>query len=122
LGFKKEGKKFKRVLHVYVPDNLQPLVEEAKKICQREGESLSKKIVEFCCSYTSLHRHGNPQTLIEKFTQQKIDDSICQMEGCNQKAKYMCYSSAPYGKDRKLCTHHMFVEKRRNNLRKINKL
>jgi len=103
MGFKKEGKKFKRVLHVYVPDEFQPIVEEAKKICEREGESLSRKIVEYCCNYANLHRHGNPQTLMESFTQKKLSGPVM-CDNCGKEAVYRCRTVFPVKPVKNLCT------------------
>ena len=121
MGFKKE-KKFRHILHVYIPEDSQSLVEEAKTICEREGESLSKKIVDFCADYANLHRHGNPQTLMEKFTQEKLDNTICQMDGCGNKANYLCFSAFPYGNDMKLCNQHWIDEERKGNISGSKKL
>jgi len=121
MGFKKE-KKFRHILHVYIPEDSQSLVEEAKMICEREGESLSKKIVDFCADYAALHRHGNPQMLMDKFIQEKLDTTICQMDSCDNKAEYLCFSAFPYGKDVKLCNQHRIDEERKGNVRGSKKL
>lgn len=104
MGFKKE-KKFKHILHVYIPEEFQSFVEEAKKICDREGESLSKKVVEFCCNYANLHRHGNPQTLMESYTQEKLDNSPkkCDIPECGSNAVYRCKTVFPIKPVKNLC-------------------
>jgi len=45
----------------YCPDGLVPTVETFQKICQREGTSMSEKILDFISNYVRIHEPGNPQ-------------------------------------------------------------
>ena len=67
MGFKKQQKKFRHIIHMYVPIKSQDKVEEAQKILERENSSLSQFCVAKLEEYANLHREGNPQTLISRF-------------------------------------------------------
>ena len=55
--------------HFYCPDSFQPTWEAFKKICQREGESMSDKIRDFIENYVRIHEPGNPQWTMERFSE-----------------------------------------------------
>jgi len=123
MGFLKKDKKQPKKFTLYVPQEYVPIIEETKDTAVREGESLSQKFVQFCVRYNQLHGHGNPQMFMDKFsTQKKLDKNICEVDGCANKAEYLCISVFPYGKDRKLCRRHMVDEERKGNIAESKKL
>jgi len=79
-------KKYPNIFHLYVPDGSLTTVEKTKEIADREGESLSQKFIKFCVNYNRLHGHGNPQTLMEKFTDIPKTKTICDHQGCEEPA------------------------------------
>ena len=50
-----------------MPELKRDVWKEFLAICEREGESASKKLEAYISKYVDRHRHGNPQTLIETF-------------------------------------------------------
>jgi len=53
----------------YCPDGLVPTLETFQKICQREGTSMSEKILGFISNYVRIHEPGNPQWTMERFSE-----------------------------------------------------
>ena len=53
---------------VYLPIELADRWEKFKKICKREGSSASEKLREFIMAYVDAHDHGNPQTLLDRYS------------------------------------------------------
>jgi len=49
---------------VYVEANT---LTDFKTICIREEESMSEKVEKFMQHYVMAHKHGNPQTLLERY-------------------------------------------------------
>jgi hypothetical protein len=59
--------KRRNIRNFYVDETFEPVWDEFRLICLREGESASQKIREFIERYVMVHSEGNPQLLIEKF-------------------------------------------------------
>jgi len=57
---------------IYISDILW---NDFKEICDREGESMSEKIEDWVKNYVAVHKKGNPQMMLESFTEEK-------KEGC----------------------------------------
>jgi hypothetical protein len=55
------------VRNFYIDETFKPIYQEFKEICFREGESVSEKLREYIMRYVSIHAHGNPQLILEKF-------------------------------------------------------
>jgi len=55
-------------LHFYTKDALLDRWKEFIKISKREGSSASEKLTEFFCNYVAHHSHGNPQTLLTRYS------------------------------------------------------
>jgi hypothetical protein len=45
----------------------EQVLVDFKRICQREGESMSAKLEAFMRHYNTIHRPGNPQLTIEAY-------------------------------------------------------
>jgi len=58
-------------VQLYVPEDFGELWEEFKKICIREGESMSSKIYDFVRRYVEAHKEGNPQLVLNRFFEVK---------------------------------------------------
>ena len=58
---------------IYIESNL---LTAFKKICKREGESMSQKMEKYAARYVSVHGKGNPQLCLERFI---------------EPAKYQCF-------------------------------
>ena len=65
IAFRRRGNGLQRVRStVYVQNNLW---NDFNDICLREGESMSQKVEGFISRYVMAHKHGNPQTLLERY-------------------------------------------------------
>ena len=106
MGFKKKHKKFPEKICLYIPEDNRETVQKAKDILDREGSSLSKKMVEFCRKYVDLHGHGNPQRLMDKFTKPQPSMKCEWWKGCDEEAVYLCDSMYPFGSLKKYCQVH----------------
>ena len=58
------------IRNFYVDETFKPIYDEFKRICEREGESVSSKIREFIERYVIVHDVGNPQLQIMKFMEE----------------------------------------------------
>ena len=56
----------------YIPVEKAELWRKFKELCKREGESASEKLVEWFCKYYDLHKHGNPQTLMQHYLEEEV--------------------------------------------------
>ena len=65
----------------YVPVEKEPFFKEFLEIADREGSSGSEKIVEFALQYRDQHRHGNPQTVMQRYIKDKVEQ---QCFGCKK--------------------------------------
>ena len=123
MGFPKKQKKFRHIIHVYVPEEFQGDVEEAQKIAKREGESLSQKTVKFWVDYKKLHAHGNPQTLLPKFGIQTKITQQCEYPGCSLTAAFECVPTSPLAKPKVFyCKEHREHAEQNRLLKKSKKL
>jgi len=59
-----EGMKPKTRTTFYIEPNL---LKTFKQICQREDESMSRKIEQYIARYVAVHSSGNPQLHITKY-------------------------------------------------------
>jgi len=66
-------------LTTYVPEEKEGYVKDFITICDREGESASKKLVDFITKYVEAHKNGNPQLRMESF----ITDPMTPIPKCN---------------------------------------
>lgn len=100
------------------------IINYFKEVCARDGLEMRKEILDLIdFNWKQTHPPpGNPQLLLEKFTEQQKLSHLCEVEGCNKPAKYLCYSIAPYGKDKKICNRHRIDEERKGNIRASKKL
>jgi len=59
--------KHREIRNFSIDEAFVPIWQEFREICFREGESASEKIREYIMRYVSVHAHGNPQLILEKF-------------------------------------------------------
>lgn len=100
------------------------LIRYFKEVLARDGLEMRTEIFKLI-EHDWVRRHprpGNPQKQIIQYDGSAKGGGLCEMEGCPNMAEYMCYSAYPFGKDRRLCSHHRVDEERRNNVRKSVKL
>ncbi len=100
------------------------VVRYFKEVCSRDGLEMRKELIRLV-EHDWVVRHprpGNPQKQLIQFDGSKQIRGLCEVEGCGNRAEYLCYSAAPYGKDRRLCNRHRVNEERRNNVRESVKL
>jgi len=64
---------------IHVPEEKEGCVKDFLKICEREGESGSKKLVDFISKYVEAHKNGNPQLRMESF----ITNPMIPIPKCN---------------------------------------
>ena len=79
---------YKNKIMLYIPPEKKKVVNQAREIMEREGESLSKKFLAFCEEYVRLHSDGNPQMLMPLFLATERTSWLCEMPNCNQNAEY----------------------------------
>ena len=54
-----------------VSEEMKPIVDKFKEICQREGKSMSKMLVELIEDYVKRHANGNPAIPLDRWTEDK---------------------------------------------------
>ncbi len=100
------------------------LIRYFKEVLARDGLEMRTEIFKLI-EHDWITRHprpGNPQKQLVQFDGSKKARGLCEVDGCSQEAEYICHSAYPFGKDRRLCSHHRVDEERRNNVRKSVKL
>lgn len=106
-GFQKHTKKHPQRFQLYIPIDYQLVVEEAKKIADREGESLSQKFCRYCSEYVRVHGDGNPQLLMANFVDsQLLEKKKCDFPRCDKDAVCIGYPKPPGNPKVYLCEAH----------------
>ena len=100
------------------------IINYFKEVCARDGLEMRKEILNLInFNWKKTHPPpGNPQILLEKFTEQQNLSQLCEIKGCNSLAILLCFSVFPFGKDRKLCNQHKIDEVRKGNVRASKKI
>ena len=113
-----------RIKTFSLPDDEETdsLLADLRQIAKTDGWTFSRLVKEALNEYSRRHWHGNPQSLLKNYIAPKKDPALCEMEGCNSQAKYICFSGFIDGKDRKLCNRHRVNEERKDNVRASKKL
>lgn len=65
-------RKRRDIRNLYVPEEFAPVWNDFVVICEREGESASEKIRRMVSRYVLIHKEGNPQTQLAKFTEESM--------------------------------------------------
>ena len=100
------------------------IVKYFKEVCARDGLEIRKEILSLI-SIEWVQKHpkpGNPQKQLFQFDDSKRSRGLCEFEGCKNLATHLCFSSFPFGKDRRLCDRHRVDEMRKRNICKTKKL
>lgn len=95
-------------LKVYVPEDKQRLIEVARQIFKREGESLSRWFLEQLETYVRLHEPGNPQQTITQYADEGkpyVAPKKCQFHYCNRPAVTVVVNKKS-GREYAVCSFH----------------
>jgi len=60
-------KKYPHILHIYIPEDKQPIIEAAKEVAKRKRLSISRLIVTFLERFVKANHPNNPQLKLSKF-------------------------------------------------------
>jgi hypothetical protein len=83
-----------------------------QEICRREGTTSSKKIVSYITDYVSIHKEGNPQTLL-KFA--GLPKTLPLFRTCTRGADRLVDGTFPCGKDHRLITPELCVLRQKHS-------
>jgi len=65
---------------VYFPPKVRDRWDDFVKICAREGTSASEKIRDWVIAYVDKHKHGNPQTLLDRHLAARNVDALTSLQ------------------------------------------
>ena len=89
-------------LNLYIPERHREAVQRAKELMKKEGESLSRKVVQYLIDYVRMHEPGNPQLRLDRVLEEGGPRGpVCAV--CGMPARYQVNS--PGGRLFR-CRHH----------------
>lgn len=99
----------------YIPLEREDTVKQFLTIAKREGSTGSKKVLQFIVDYVDRHKHGNPQTVMERFTE-KIEQKCW---ACKKEFPFLSLVEFISGKQARLCDGCLGEYRERTVIKKV---